>query len=269
MLKDTTIYINAGGRGTRLNSVFPASEKTGITKALLSFSGTTLIDMHIRLFRDLGFQNIIIAAGDHYTVQDHLLKFGPLPNGIKIITQDIQYDTAGDLLKVVQDGQITTKYVLVENVDTILDIDIFRFIQHHIRSGLSSTIALTQRVGVPNEGAFIMDEWNRVVINNEGNNRQYIESPGTWNGSSTGTVLFNIDFLKQYQWTCNNSSLYRDLLPELVQSNQLSAYNNEKKYFIDVGTPNPYYKIKRREDMLFKALYDRFLSYSLNLEEKI
>ena len=38
----TTVYINAGGRGTRLEPIMPKGEK-GITKALLKFDNDTII----------------------------------------------------------------------------------------------------------------------------------------------------------------------------------------------------------------------------------
>jgi len=269
MKENTTIYINAGGRGTRLNPLFTPSKETGITKSLLAFSGTPLIDMHVQLFRELGFKKIIVSAGDHYSVNDHFqssaLHSPYLGSELEVINQEIQYDTAGDLLQIVKNRLINTPYVLVENVDTLLSCDILKFLSHHKNKELNATIALTSKKGVPNEGAFSMDIDDLVMQNNEGNDvNKPLPLGAQWNGSSTGAVVFNTEFLEQYPWNSGDGSLsiYRDLLPELIEEKNLSGYSNGKDFFIDVGTPESYLKIKRREGSFFGALRKRILSYS-------
>ncbi len=57
-LGETVGYLNAGGRGTRLNGLFAPDEKKGIAKALLSIGnpGVCLIDHHITNLRQQGIK---------------------------------------------------------------------------------------------------------------------------------------------------------------------------------------------------------------------
>ncbi len=80
-----------------------------------------------------------------------------------------------------------------------------------------------------------------------------------WEGSSTGAVIFNTDFLQDLarKWNGSPQSVYRDVLPEMVKNNQVSAYNNGGKFFIDVGTPENYQKAIMRHPILRKILVNR------------
>ncbi len=64
----TAIYINAGGRGTRMESVFEKGDH-GVTKALIDFNDKPMVQNHVNLLRELGFGNIIVGAGDHLNIK--------------------------------------------------------------------------------------------------------------------------------------------------------------------------------------------------------
>ncbi|EKE30327.1 MAG: hypothetical protein ACD_2C00005G0002 [uncultured bacterium (gcode 4)] len=70
LISETTIYISAGGRGKRLESIFQKSEN-GITKALIEFNGKTLIQYHTDILFKIGFKKIIIWAGDHLCIKKY------------------------------------------------------------------------------------------------------------------------------------------------------------------------------------------------------
>ncbi|MDX9913852.1 MAG: hypothetical protein RBS77_04695 [Candidatus Moranbacteria bacterium] len=53
LFSQTTVYINASGRGTRLESIFPKGP-SGVTKALIDFNGEPMIQNHTDLLADLG-----------------------------------------------------------------------------------------------------------------------------------------------------------------------------------------------------------------------
>ncbi len=85
-------------------------------------------------------------------------------------------------------------------MDTLLYADLEKFIRQHEDGGAMATIILTTKKGVPNEGAFFVDEGNNVVFSKEVRNKNDLVEPDNWSqfrGSSTGTIIFKTDFLRQ------------------------------------------------------------------------
>lgn len=258
----TSVYINSGGRGTRLESIFP-KDSTGVTKAMIEFAGKPMIQHHADLITKLGFKNVIIGAGDHYNVRDFFQD--KESDNLIVINSEEQEDTAGDLIKAIRDYENFGENVLVENVDTIAYVkDLAELIGQHDKSGADATIVLTTKKGVPNEGAFYVDEQRKVIFCGEAREELSEEEPKNWNGfrgSSTGIILFKTETLRHYDWKPGEGrklSLYKDVIPQLVKQRKVFAYNNEKNIFIDIGTPERYSKVKRHEDKIFGALDKRY-----------
>lgn len=262
LFAQTTVYINAGGRGTRLESVVPKGP-SGVTKALLQFDGKPLIGHHTDLLEQLGFRRVIVGAGDHLNVKRYYE--GKENPKLQVVNTEIQEDTGGDLIKAVKTASDLGKSVLVENVDTFLYVkDLAEFLAQHERSGAIATIVLTTKKGVPNEGAFFVDENGRVVFSQEAGEEYGLSKPQGWSGfrgSSTGVIIFNTDFLQSHWWQSGQKplSIYRDLVPELIKSGGLYAYNNGNRLFVDIGTPEQYERVRRHQRKLLKALGGEYL----------
>jgi len=250
ILKNTTAYINAGGRGTRLETVLPKDAQRGITKALIDFKDQPILLYHVGRLERLGVGKIIILAGDHRNI-DELVgeKLRAYPN-VELRFEESQQGTGGDLIKAVRAEQNPNTYALISNVDTLLDVDEGAMLLQHKTSAAEATIALTTRIGVPNEGAFVVDEKNKVIVNREGGSRvEGIVPPEKymWQGSSTGMVVINREVLSTHPWRVEDGSLsvYSNLLGEIYKRGGLYAYDNGEKFFMDVGTPKTYGKMKR------------------------
>ncbi len=261
LFQQTTVYINAGGRGTRLEPIFPKG-KYGITKSLLDFGNEPLIQKHINLLSKLRFKNIIIGAGDHINIREYFKNVNT--ENLTISITKNQEDTGGDLIKSIREMENCGENILVENVDTILYIkNLSELLKQHYDTKAMATIVLTTRKGVPNENAFFVDNKGKVVFSKEASDYQNIREPNNWTGfrgSSAGTVVFKTDFLKTYPWKSGDSalSIYRDILPQLISNDKLYAYNNENNFFIDIGTPDSYKKVKRREGKLFNTIGKKY-----------
>ncbi len=262
LFNQTTIYINAGGRGTRLESIFPKGP-SGVTKALIDFNGKPMIQNHTDLLLELGFKNIIIGAGDHLNIKEH---YKTQENEkLNVVNTENQEDTGGDLIKAIREIQNIGKNILVENVDTVLYIkNISELLAQHEKTEATATIVLTTKKDVPNEGAFFVDESGKVVFSKEGRKTDKLIEPENWSGlraSSTGVVIFKTDFLLSYDWQSGQGqlSVYRDLIPELIKQEKLYAYDNGDNLFTDTGTPESYKLIKNHEKKLFGALGDKYL----------
>ena len=67
--------------------------------------------------------------------------------------------------------------------------------------------------------------------------------------------------MRSYQWKSGDGklSIYRDIIPRVVETGDLYAFDNEDNIFVDTGTPDKYYQIKRRENKIFNALGDKYL----------
>ncbi len=263
LFSQTTVYINAGGRGTRLESIFPKGP-SGVTKALIDFNGKPMIKNHTDLLADLGFKNIIVGAGDHLNVKEYYA--GQENDKLKVVNTETQEDTGGDLIKAVRETENKGTNILVENVDTVLYIeDLAELLAQHEKSDAIATIVLTTKKGVPNEGAFFVDQDGKVIFSREAKEEYGLTEPKEWTGlkaSSTGTVIFKTDFLQSYNWQAGQGplSVYRDLIPKLIKQGGLYAYDNGNNLFTDTGTPDNYNKIKRHEKKLFGALGEKYLN---------
>jgi len=262
LFEQTTVYINAGGRGTRMESIFPKGPR-GVTKALIEFNGKPMIQNHVDLLLKMGFKNIIIGAGDHLEIKNYFK--GKEDERLNIITTEEEEDTGGDLIKAVRERNDLGKNIIVENVDTLLYIkDLEELLSQHERSGASATIVLSTRKGVPNEGAFFVDENGKVIFSKEARNEYGLEEPKNWDGfqgSSTGTLIFTAEYLRNFDWQpgAGSLSIYRDIILELINQGKLYAYNNENNFFTDTGTPEKYRQIKRHERKLFGSIGKKYL----------
>jgi NDP-sugar pyrophosphorylase family protein len=272
-LSKTTVYINAGGEGTRLRDVIGNDEVVGgydgqrVTKALLKFGkeGKPLIEHQLELIKELGFKGAIVGAGNHYNIPDYLESREGLLDKVEIINTDVQEDTGGDLIKALRQAKNPGEYVLVANVDTLINIDNPQdLLEQHISKGAVATIVLTSLKNVPNAGAFLVDDSGRVVFTRESRDQDLTFDQENWTGkraSSTGVVVLNTQAIIDYPWQTGDKplSIYKDMLPRLIQSESLYAYDNGQNLFTDVGTAEPYSQVKRHGEGLLGALRNRYL----------
>lgn len=242
-LRETVGYVNAGGRGTRLNGLFTPDEKTGIAKALLPIgnSEVRLIDHHIANFQQHGIDNVVVATGDQNQVFEYINDVYVDENGVLATKSSKQFGTGGDLVIYVRQNE-SSENILVQNVDTILDIDIGVFLHEFIdkrEPGRIATIALTLNRGVPNEDAYAVTEQGRVLYSKEFCDHGEMDGGSAeYRGSSTGAVAIKADFLRQSSWLPKDGqlSLYRHILKDAWKYGGLFAYNNGAKFFRDIGT---------------------------------
>lgn len=263
LFHQTAVYINAGGRGTRLEPIMPKGEK-GITKALIDFDNEPIIQKHVDLLSKLEFGKIIVGAGDHLNIEKYFKN--KKTNNLIVANTEKQEDTGGDLIKAVRQIENCGENILVESVDTILYVkNLSQLLTQHEQTKATATIVLTTKKGVPNENAFFVEKDGRVVYTKEVQDESNTKEPESWTGfrgSSTGVVIFKTDFLKNHPWQSGQGmlSIYRDLIPELISRGELYAYDNENNLFVDTGTPDKYQQVKRREREIFKALGKKYLN---------
>jgi NDP-sugar pyrophosphorylase family protein len=267
IFRRTMVYINAGGKGSRLDPIagelkIPKNEEGDNTKALLKAGRDSLIDHHVNLFLNMfEFGQVIVGAGSHYNVKTHLDKNHD--QKLNVVNTEHQKGTAGDLIKAVRSLGNIDKNILVENVDTFIYVDDLRgILEQHEQSGVKATIVLTTQKGVPHEGAFYVDEDSKVVYSEEANEKYHLPKPENWDGlraSSTGVVIINSEYLRDFDWEPRDGglSLYEDVLPELIATGDLKAAIVLTKH-LDIGTPENLDKFLRHQDWYLGALGKRY-----------
>lgn len=248
-------YINAGGRGTRLNGLFTPDPETGISKALLEIGNPSvkLIDHHIANLHDHDTEHIVVAAGDQHEVYEYIQDMYIQDGSVEATKSARQLGTGGDLVCYARQSD-TSSAILVQNVDTILDIDLRDFYKEFSlqrKMGGLATIALTLNRGVPNEDAFFIDETSRVVASTEFAPMPVLEQSVDYRASSTGAVIIDPDFLRRQNWRESDGqlSIYGDTLRQAQEEQALYAYNNQNRFFRDVGTIGTWLASERDETL--------------------
>ncbi|HET8709279.1 MAG TPA: sugar phosphate nucleotidyltransferase [Candidatus Saccharimonadales bacterium] len=267
-IDNVTAYINAGGRGTRIRPTLDDSKSDpviGVSKAFLEVghNKTLLIDHHIRRLLHEHIPTIIAGVGDHANVKSYVdQSYADHPNVYALDTAK-QRGTAGDLIDALRGSRLFLGSILINNVDTILDIDDAAFMYLHREKDAGMTIALTRRKGVPNEGAFKVDQSDRVVYSAEASENpltlQKAEEKMHWLGSSTGSVIIERELLQSFAEGRNLEeplSLYRDVMAYALTQNALYAFDNKNKYFLDVGTVAAWEQAKADVEVIQSYLAD-------------
>lgn len=264
-LEGVAAYINAGGRGTRLNSVFVADQQLGISKALIEI-GTppiTLVEHQVNRLQQAAFSSIIVGAGDHYNVADHIASTYAEDPAVQAVYTPRQLGNGGDLLQALRlHDELFGNQVLIGNVDSIVDIDERDFVDFHISHSGAITIALTQNKGVPNQDAFLVNQHGQILHSRESahNPVDLEEAAKRTNsrGSSTGMLVIDILFLESIKWQPADGplSIYRDIIGQALVARSMYSYDNGTKAFMDVGTVNTWNRLQQEQ-----AFWQKYICY--------
>jgi NDP-sugar pyrophosphorylase family protein len=253
ILSETTSFINAGGRGTRLMELpeFSDAGDKGVAKALLAnVAGKLIIDYHVARSLDQSYSNIVVSVGDQTGVAEYLhTEYGD-NDKISIISTPSRFGTARDLLMSLHDHpNLFADNIMVTNCDTIIDVDEQDVVKNHIELNSGALIVLTKAVGVQNEGAYSVDEQTNKVISSEEFEMFNLSSNGSRDlsgrFSSCGSVCINKEVLLSVaddmpSATTEEVSIYRHLLSLVHFKGQLFGYDNGTNFFLDIGLPETY-----------------------------
>lgn len=244
-MNEVTAYINAGGRGTRLDGVVPADPVNGIAKALVEVGQPPikLVDHHVNKLRRAGIERVIVGIGHQASVGRYINERYSNSDEVLAIGTGRQLGSGAELQTVMtKRPDLFNPHIYVCNVDTILDISEEDFLRFHKAGSKALSIALTETTGVPNEGAYYLDHDQTVIYSAEiPDNSIALEdaqAQATSRASSTGAVIVDRDYLQHLELprTKSEVSLYRHVIGAAVCSQQVQGYNNGTRMFIDVGT---------------------------------
>jgi len=221
--------ILAGGRGKRMR---PLTDR--IPKVLLPVAGKPFLFHLINFLKNQGIKEFILAVG--YKAQKIKNFFGNGKKfGVKIIYSEekIPLDTAGAIKNAA--NLIKDKNILVLNGDSFIDIDIKKMLKFHKRKRLPITIAVFKIKNPGRYGQVLINKKNTIIKFEEKNK---IANENFING---GAYIFQTKILKDFPKN-KKISLERDIFPRFV--GKIAAFKT-KGYFIDIGIPQDYKKIKK------------------------
>lgn len=232
LFANIAIVIFAGGFATRLRGRIDS-----IPKSMILFNEKPFLSYIVGFLIREQLGNIYILAGHHSEVIDDYFS-KPLWNRV-IILKFKPEGTGGDLLKALK--FIPEKELLILNGDTILDFPIKDALNCHRREGADATMILTRLKDVPNYGAIHVGDDGLVFRSEEGNMvNQGDKEPCivAWKGSSTGALIINVEALKTYNYVGGKLSLEKQLLPYIIRTRKVLAFDNNIRYFYDFGEPH-------------------------------
>jgi NDP-sugar pyrophosphorylase family protein len=232
----TAAVILASGPGTRLGTLGARMPKT-----MLPVSGRPYLEHLAIQLLNAGLRPVVVAVHHHAgMITDHFVR-EPQWNDLRFVLTG-QQGTGADLLDCLP--HVDTDAFVVWNGDTVVDLDVAALLTASARDPDGGVIVLTRRTGVPNEGAFFVAEDGRVLASLEAVPASAIPSTFGWRGSSTGVLLMTRPLLSPFHSPLRRS-LEQSILPSLIATRQLRAFDNGERFFLDFGTWKGFDQLRR------------------------
>lgn len=254
-------YINAGGRGTRLSSLFTPDEKIGVSKALLPIGDPpiTLIEHQVNKLQESGINTIVVGVGDHANTAEYVLDtYGD--NGlVHAIGYATQLGTGGDLVRAVREyPSLFSDDVYVTNCDVLLEIDEIDFWSLHTTKDASVSLAVTTLNGVPHQNAYYIAANGQVLRTDETEHNpltaEEARKLAAYQASSAGAMIVKASLLRDFSWqeTDGQLSLYSGIAAAAISAKSMYAYNNGERLFTDIGTVSSWTAMQNNFDSIKK-----------------
>ena len=216
--KKNTIFLMAGGKGTRL---MPLTKST--PKPLLKIKGIPIIEKIIKDFKSQGFNNFIISINYLGEKIKKYLGDGKKFNvSIKYINEKKYLGTAGSLSLL--DLKNTTFPIIVANSDLISKVDYNNLINYHVKKKAHLTICAKNKI-------FEMP-YGEIVFNNS-KIKKIIEKPTINHLVNAGIYVINkslINGLKK-----NKRLMMNDFINKHLKSNKTLLNYPIYEKWIDIG----------------------------------
>ena len=224
--------INAGGKGTRISSLF-----ADIPKPMIEIAGHPVLEREIDCLRSQGFDDLIITVS--YLAESITNYFGSGENfGVKIeyFTEPEPLGTAGALFML--RDKLTEPFLLI-NGDILFDVDLRRFAAYHAKKGGLVSI-FTHPNNHPYDGCVIAADENSAITH-------YFpkeEPRPQWyrNRVNAGLHIISPEVLDITPHDSPKVDLDREILRPLCGTGKLFCYDSPE-YVRDMGTPERYREV--------------------------
>lgn len=219
--------IMAGGKGTRIASV-----NSDVPKPMIDVCGKPILEHQIDCLRNQGINDIILIIGyKGDKIKDYFEGGDKWGVSIQYIVEETPLGTAGALFYL--KDVIKDDFLLI-NGDLIFDVDFFRFMEHHKKTGALATIFTHPNSHPYDSGIVITDDKGFVVkwLNKEDERLFYK------NRVNAGLHILSPILLDRIEQP-EKKDLDRDLLKKLIDEHMLASYYSPE-YVKDMGTPDRY-----------------------------
>lgn len=227
-LSDIDLVILAGGKGTRLSSVLGNKPKP-----LATIDGKSLLERQIELAASTGITTIRLMI---HHLADHIRD--ALGNGdrwnVKLVYHEekVPLGTAGCVLEACQEF---SERFFVFYGDTLIDVDLFRVFQHHVKSKAEATLFIH-----PNSHPYDSD---LIEIDNSGwitAFHGYPHSEGYYLPNLVNAALYLIENSALKPWThaVQKMDFAKHLFPKMIDAGAKILGYKSREYIKDMGTPD-------------------------------
>lgn len=237
--------IMAGGRGTRISTLFP-----NIPKPLIPIDGISVLEREICSLRDQGFTDLILTVSH---MADKIMTFfgdgSRLGVSIQYYNEVTPLGNAGALFKL--RDQLTEDFLLL-NADAIFDVDFNRMVEFHRSHGGLVTLFTHPNSHPYDSGLLIADENMSVKqwLSKEDERPTYYKNrvnAGLHVISPVVLDMARIDAEKvgtvdEVTGKVMKVDLDRQLLKPLAGTGKMFCYDSPE-YVKDMGTPERYYSV--------------------------
>jgi dTDP-glucose pyrophosphorylase len=221
--KKNTVFLMAGGKGTRL---LPLTKKT--PKPLLKIKGVPIIEKIILKFKNQGFKNFVISVNYlGHKIKKYLGDGKRLNVNINYISEKKYLGTAGSLSLI--DFKKAEFPLIVANSDLISEIDYNNLIDYHITKKADITICAKNK--------FFEMPYGEIVEKNE-KVKAIIEKPKIYHFVNAGVYIIENFFLRN---TVRNKKLMmNELITQQLKRNKKVFCYPVYENWIDIGNKIDY-----------------------------
>lgn len=237
--------IMAGGKGTRISTLFP-----GLPKPLISIDGIPVLEWEICSLRDQGFSDLILTVSHmREKIMDYFGDGSRFGVDIQYYNEVTPLGNAGALFKL--RTQLTEDFLLL-NADAIFDVDFNRMVEFHRFHGGLVTLFTHPNSHPYDSGLLIADEnmsvkqWmakedeRPTYYKNRVNAGLHVISPVVLD--TAGIDAEKIGTLDEATGKVMKVDLDRQLLKPLAGTGKMFCYDSPE-YVKDMGTPERYYSV--------------------------
>ncbi len=211
--KNLTVVILCGGKGLRLR---PLTNE--MPKPLVKINNKSILENIILYFLSYNVRNLVIATGYKSELIDKFIKKRFKKKNIKLIYTGYNSDIIKRLKKI---SKYSKKYLLVCYGDTMVDIDLNKYIKFFLKEINKITLASYQLKS--NFGILEIDK-NEII-------KKFNEKPTLDIWFNVGYLMFSNDKFKYFK----NFSLFKDLLVFLSRKKLMRSYKHKGNH-ITVNT---------------------------------
>lgn len=222
-ITDIDVAVLAGGLGTRLREVLPATPKI-----LAPLGNRTFLEYLLEWLARQGARRVVMCLGHRSSDVVSFLENRPR-QGMDVVTviEPEPLGTGGAVA--FAQPQFRSDPVMVMNGDTAVEADLNAFLAGHVASGADASILCAKVESAGRYGRIEIDDNQRVS--------RFVEKDSSFTGTAwinAGVYLFNERIL-QAIGRLAKGSLERDIL-EKMPAGRIHAFRSSGR-FLDIGTP--------------------------------